>query len=86
MKYLEACIKEALRLYPSVPILGREATERIEIDGHVLEKGELLLVHVGKLHRNPKVWDRPDEFMPERFLDKRLSDSATIYQAFWGAF
>ena len=70
MKYLEACIKEALRLYPSVPMIGRVATDNVEIDGHMVEKGELISLHIGKLHRNPKVWNKPNDFIPERFLKK----------------
>ncbi len=39
MKYLEACIKEALRLYPSVPIIGRRLEQDTVIDGLAMPKG-----------------------------------------------
>ena len=70
MNYLEACIKESLRLYPSVPLIGRRAAEPIKIDGHQVYKGDTVAVPVFKLHRNTKVWDTPDEFIPERFLSE----------------
>ena len=69
MKYLECCIKESLRLYPSVPVIGRTADATKDIDGYTLNKGETVVVLVWYLHRNPLVWDNPDEFIPERFLD-----------------
>ena len=72
MKYLEACIKESLRLYPSVPIVGRKATDNKVVDGQAVEKGESVIAVIYKLHRNPKVWDRPNDFIPERFINKRF--------------
>ena len=69
MKYLECCIKESLRLYPSVPFIGRTVEARTEIDGYVLNKGETIVVFVYYLHRNPLVWDNPNDFFPERFSE-----------------
>ena len=71
MKYLESVIKEALRLYPSVPIIGRVLEQDTVIDGKMVPKNSTVIVFVHQLHRNPKVWDKPDEFIPERFLDQR---------------
>ena len=68
MKYLECCVKEALRLYPSVPVFGRTTEQDMEIDGKVVPKGTTALVFTYLLHRNPTVWNEPDEFRPERFL------------------
>lgn len=67
MKYLECCIKEALRLYPSVPLMGREVEEDFYVDGKKVPKGSTAIVFTMIQHRNPEVWDRPDEFVPERF-------------------
>ena len=69
MKYLECCVKEALRLYPSVPIIGRHLEQDAVIDGQHVEKGTTLIVFVHLLHRNPTVWEQPEKFMPERFSD-----------------
>ena len=71
MKYLEVCIKEALRLYPSVPIIGRSIERDTHIDGQLVAKGTSVIALVHLLHRNPKVWDKPEEFIPERFLESR---------------
>ena len=71
MKYLECCVKEALRLYPSVPIIGRDMEKDAMIDGVSVEKGTTAIVFVHLLHRNPTIWSQPDEFIPERFMDLR---------------
>ena len=67
MKYLECCVKESLRLYPSVPMIGRTVEAKTEIDGIVLNKGDTVVPLLFYLHRNPAVWDNPNEFIPERF-------------------
>lgn len=69
MKYLDCCIKEALRLYPSVPIIARRVEKDVMIDGQLLEKGSTATVFVHLLHRNPLYWEKPEEFIPERFLE-----------------
>ena len=69
MKYLDCCIKESLRLYPSVPVIGRTAETMKDIDGYIVNKGETVAVLIYYLHRNPLIWDNPDDFIPERFLD-----------------
>jgi len=70
MKYLEACIKESLRLYPSVPFIGRRAERSVDIDGQTIHKGDTVLLFLHKLHRNSKIWESPHEFIPERFLTR----------------
>ncbi len=70
MRYLEAVLKESLRLYPSVPVLGRTLAEGEEmvIDGEKVGQGTSLLIFAYFMHRNPAVWSKPEEFIPERFL------------------
>ncbi|KAK6043304.1 unspecific monooxygenase [Cooperia oncophora] len=69
LKYLEACIKETLRLYPSVPLFGRQVVEDIKIKGHVLPAGTGVVVVPSMVHRDPRYWDDPEVFRPERFID-----------------
>ena len=57
-----------MRLYPPVAVLPREATEDTEILGHKVPKGAMVLVIPWLLHRKPSLWDKPDHFIPERFL------------------
>ncbi|KZV25716.1 hypothetical protein F511_04777 [Dorcoceras hygrometricum] len=69
LDYLQAIVKETLRLYPPGPLsVPHQATEDCIVDGYLIPKGARLLVNLWKLHRDPKVWDEPDEFIPERFL------------------
>ena len=55
MNYLGMVIKEALRLFPSVPIIGRELEYDTEISGYMVPKGVTIAVLPYILHRNPKV-------------------------------
>ncbi|KAL4323124.1 hypothetical protein GQ457_11G003710 [Hibiscus cannabinus] len=69
LKYLQAIVKETLRLYPPGPITGiREATKDCCIAGYDVPKGTRLIVNLWKLHRDPRVWEDADEFRPERFM------------------
>ncbi len=70
LPYTKAVIEESLRLYPPVPILAREAMEDTEISGKPIPKKSLVLVVPWLMHRNPELWDNPDAFSPERFLDR----------------
>ncbi|RYQ88475.1 hypothetical protein Ahy_B09g095645 isoform A [Arachis hypogaea] len=70
LKYLQAIVKETLRLYPPAPLTGiREATEDCYLNGYYISKGTRLFINLWKLHRDPKTWSNPNAFEPERFLN-----------------
>jgi cytochrome P450 len=66
--FTRAVFEEAMRLYPPVPFLGRQALRDETIRNRPIPEGSLLVVVPWLLHRHKKLWDWPDRFMPERFL------------------
>ena len=67
--YLQAILKETMRLYPAAPLLvPHESMEDCTLVGYHVPAGTRLLVNLPKLHRDPYVWVDPTEFRPERFL------------------
>ncbi|GAA0172318.1 oxygenase [Lithospermum erythrorhizon] len=71
LPYLQSIFKETLRLYPPAPLsVPHEAMEDCIVGGYKIEKGTRLFVNLWKLHRDPRVWSDPDQFKPERFLEK----------------
>jgi len=67
--YLQAIVKETLRLYPPAPLSGpREFSENTNLGGYDVKKGTTLIMNQWKIHTDPKVWLEPLEFKPERFL------------------
>lgn len=70
LPYLKAVIKEGLRLHPLLPLLiARETLERSVIDGYEIEPKTIVYVNVWAIGRDPAVWEDPEEFLPDRFLD-----------------
>ncbi|PPR90383.1 hypothetical protein GOBAR_AA30307 [Gossypium barbadense] len=67
--FIQAIIKETLRMYPPAPLSApRELNESCTIGGYEIPKGTRLIINLHKIQRDPKVWSGPSEFMPERFL------------------
>ncbi|KAB1224090.1 Cytochrome P450 82G1 [Morella rubra] len=66
LNYLQAIVKETMRIYPPGPVTGlREAMEDCTIGGYHVSKGTQLIINIWKLQRDPRVWSNPTEFQPE---------------------
>ncbi|XP_011502027.1 PREDICTED: probable cytochrome P450 4aa1 [Ceratosolen solmsi marchali] len=67
MRCLESCIKEALRLYPSVPLFARTLGEDVKVGKHVIPAGCGVIILPYSTHRLPHHFPDPHSFRPERF-------------------
>lgn len=86
LSYLEMCIKESLRLYPSVPMIGRRASsDFVTPSGYKVSKDTELMVHIYDLHHNPEIYPDPEKFDPDRFSpEETLGRHPFAYLAFSG--
>ncbi len=69
LRYAERVVTEALRVYPTVWILGREAIEECTIGGHRVAKGVTVYMSQWVVHRDPRFFNDPTSFRPERWAD-----------------
>ena len=67
MPYTKWVFEEALRLYPSAPIVPRLVTKQTRLGGHVIEPGTRILIDLYNIHRHPDHWPDPERFDPTRF-------------------
>jgi cytochrome P450 len=69
LKYLDAVMRETLRLYPPAWLIGREIVQPFEIGGYTLQPGESIMMSPYTVQRDGRFFPEPDRFMPERWLE-----------------
>ena len=69
-EYLDAVIKETLRLRPVIALVLRKLVEPMEIGGRLLPAGVSVAPAIYLVHRNPEIYPEPERFRPERFLEQ----------------
>ncbi|KAF7006386.1 hypothetical protein CFC21_021434 [Triticum aestivum] len=81
LKYMRLVIKETLRLHPSVPLLlPREPIEACKVLGYDVPTGTTVFVNTWAICRDPKHWDAPEEFRPERFESGEVDFKGTNFE------
>jgi cytochrome P450 len=67
LTYTSWVVQEAMRLYPPVWVFERQAIADDVVAGYAIPKGTIVAVSPWALHRNPRYWENPEGFDPERF-------------------
>jgi len=70
---VEAIFSEAMRLYPPAPSLMRRATTHIELGGHAIKPGAIIIIPIYVVHRHERLWSEPLRFDPARFFAEAKS-------------
>ncbi|AHB48118.1 cytochrome P450 [Hyphomicrobium nitrativorans NL23] len=82
LQYTRAVIQETMRLYPPVWSLIRVATEPDVIGGKEIKPGDRIVLFSYGAHHNPRFWKDPEEFIPERWMDKTQKQVKYSYVPF----
>ncbi|KAH6795330.1 hypothetical protein C2S51_036316 [Perilla frutescens var. frutescens] len=73
LQYIDAIIKETFRLHPLGTLLAPHcAIEDCNVASYDISKGTTILINTWSIGRDPRVWDSPEEFLPERFIGKEI--------------
>ncbi|XP_026394659.1 cytochrome P450 71A1-like [Papaver somniferum] len=83
MDYLKCIVKESLRLHPPLPnLISRNSTANVNIGGYDIPQNTGVFINVWTIQRDPKFWDKPDEFYPERFENNLVDLKGQDFQFF----
>jgi cytochrome P450 len=84
LRYTERVLLESLRLYPPAPTIGREALAPCTVGDYRVPRGTTLLLSPWVVHRDPRWYDRPEEFLPERWAEGGSQRPKYAYFPFGG--
>lgn len=81
LPFLQAVVKETMRLHPAAPLLSpRMCRQDTSVDGYDVPAGTCIAVNAWAIGRDPAVWDSPEEFRPERFIDSDVDVKGQDFQ------
>ncbi|CAI8602191.1 unnamed protein product [Vicia faba] len=72
LPYLQAIVKETLRIHPTAPIIGRQTSENCVVYGYDVPAETILFLNLWSMGRDTKLWENPLEFKPERFMSEDI--------------
>ncbi|WP_162232472.1 cytochrome P450, partial [Methylogaea oryzae] len=78
LPYLDAVVKECLRLYPAVPDVVRMLAKPLQLRGYEIPAGMNVAACSAVLHMNPEIYPEPERFNPERFLRRSVGGTEFI--------
>ncbi|XP_047968835.1 sugiol synthase-like [Salvia hispanica] len=80
LPYLQAVVKESMRLHPPSIVLNRQAESDQVVNGYLIPKGTRVLINLWGMGRDSTIWDNPLSFEPERFLDQKIDFKGQDYE------
>ncbi|ONK69355.1 uncharacterized protein A4U43_C05F21990, partial [Asparagus officinalis] len=80
LPYLAMVLKESLRLHPLIAILFHHGKEQCVVNGFKIPRNSNLIVNLWAISRDPSVWPRPEEFIPERFAEENIDVRGQDYR------
>ncbi|XP_059643363.1 cytochrome P450 71A1-like [Cornus florida] len=81
MDYLKCVIKESLRLHAPAPFLNpRESSTSVKLAGYDIPPKTRVFINAWAIQRDPKLWDKPEEFVPERFVNNPIDFKGHDFQ------
>jgi cytochrome P450 len=85
LAHTQQVVKEAMRLYPPVPMMSRQAVADTRLGGHDVRAGTSVVMSIYAIQRHARRWENPDAFQPERFAPEREAKMARYQYMPFGA-